>query len=113
MTDVKDDKNAQEYALPESFGCCFHISPPSVDLKAQMRIAIQAMGTMIDLAMNSQRRLFGCMHRNGKLISQKMKKLIMVFVSIPWLSGIEFLRVRKDGQMAPIITLMLLAPFMF
>lgn len=40
-----------------------------------------------------------------------MKKLIMVASSMPWLSGIWFLSLRKLGHMAPIITLTVLAPF--
>lgn len=83
MTDVKLDKNAHEYAEPESVGFCFHISPPSVDTNAQISIAIHAIGTIIDLAMKSHLRLFGCIHKKGTEISQNKKKLIMVFVSIP------------------------------
>lgn len=68
---------------------------------------------MIDLAMNSHLRLFGCIHKNGKLTSQKIKKLIMVFVSMPCDSGMPLRSVRNDGHMAPIIVLTLLAPFIF
>ena len=53
------------------------------------------------------------MTRNGILPSQNKKKLIMVAVSIPWLSGIPFLSVRKEGQMAPSMTRTAFAPFMF
>jgi len=60
MTDVKEDKNAQLYALPVNVAFWSKISPPSVATKAQMRIATQAIGTMTLLAMNNQRRLFGC-----------------------------------------------------
>lgn len=39
-------------------------------------------------------------------------KEIMVLVSIPWLAGIWFLSVRKEGQMAPSMTRTVFAPFM-
>ena len=66
MTDVKEDKNAQLYALPSNVAFWWKISPPpSVDTNAQMRMAIQAMGTMVLFAINSHLSLFGCMHRKG------------------------------------------------
>jgi hypothetical protein len=68
---------------------------------------------MIDLAINNHLKLFGCMHKKGNEISQKRKKLIIVFVSIPCDSGIPLCSVRNEGQIAAIITLTLLAPFMF
>lgn len=68
---------------------------------------------MVLLAMNNKRRLFGCIQRNGTWISQNKKKLIMVLVSMPWLSGIVFFNVKKLGQMAAIMHLTALAPFMF
>ena len=80
---------------------------------AQIKIAIHAIGTMILLAINSHLNSLGCITRNGTLPSQKMKKLIMVAVSMPWLSGIPFSSVRKEGQMAPIMTRTEFAPFMF
>lgn len=113
MTEVKLDRKAQEYALPERVAFWSKISPPSVALNAQIKMAIHAMGTMTVLAMNSHRKLLGCMHKKGMLTSQNIKKLIMVFVSIPWDSGIPLCSVRNDGQMAPIMTLTELAPFMF
>lgn len=113
MTEVRDERKAQEYALPSRVAFCCHISPPSVDTKAQMRIAIQAMGTMTVLAMNNHRKLFGCIHRNGVLKSQNNKKLTIVLVSIPWDSGMSFLSVKNDGQIAPIMTRTAFAPFMF
>ena len=76
-------------------------------------MAIHAIGTMTDLAINNQRRLFGCMHKNGTEINQKMKKLTIVFVSMPWDSGIPLCIVRNDGQIAAIMHLTALAPFMF
>ena len=76
-------------------------------------MAIHATGTMMLLAMNSHLRLFGCMHRKGKLINQKMKKLIIVLVSMPCDSGILLCRLRNDGQIAPIMTLTEFAPFIF
>ena len=78
-----------------------------------MRIAIHAIGTIILLAMNSHLNSLGCITKNGTLPSQKMKKLIMVAVSMPWLSGIPFPSMRKEGQMAPIMTRTEFAPFMF
>lgn len=87
--------------------------PPPVETKAQMRMAIHAVGTMILFAINSHLNWLGCMTKKGKLPSQKIKKLIMVAVSMPWLSGISFLRVRKEGHIAPIMTRTELAPFMF
>jgi hypothetical protein len=83
MTEVKLDRKAQEYAPPESVAVWSNISPPLVDLNAQIKMAIHATGTMVLFAMNNHRKLFGCMHKNGTLISQKMRKLIMVFVSMP------------------------------
>jgi hypothetical protein len=56
---------------------------PLVETNAQISIAIQAIGTMMLFAMNNQRRLLGCMHKNGRLINQKRKKLIIVAVSMP------------------------------
>jgi hypothetical protein len=53
------------------------------------------------------------MHKNGTLSNQNKKKLIIVLVSMPWDAGIVFFMVRKDGQMAPIITRTVFAPFMF
>ena len=53
------------------------------------------------------------MHKNGTEINQKMKKLIIVFVSMPWDSGIPLCIVRNDGQIAAIMHLTALAPFMF
>jgi hypothetical protein len=111
---VSEDKKAQEYALPVSVASWFHISPlPPVLTNAQIKIAIQAIGTMILLAMNSHLNSLGCITRNGRLPNQKMKKLIMVAVSIPWLAGMPLRRVRKEGQMAPIMTRTEFAPFMF
>ena len=43
---------------------------------------------------------------------QKMIKPIIVFVVMPWSSGIVFFNVRKDGQIAPSITRTVFAPFM-
>jgi hypothetical protein len=80
---------------------------------AQIKMAIHAIGTMMLLAMNSHLNSLGCITKKGKLPNQKMKKLIMVAVSMPWLFGIPLCRVRKDGQMAPIITRTEFAPFMF
>lgn len=65
MTEVREDKKAQLYALPVMVAGRSHISPPSVLAKAQTRIAIQAIGTTTLFTMNSQRRLFGCMYKNG------------------------------------------------
>lgn len=81
--------------------------------KAQIRMAIQAIGTIMLLAMNSHLSSFGCMIKNGTLPNQKMKKLIIVAVSMPWLAGMPLCSVRKDGQMAPIMTRTEFAPFMF
>jgi hypothetical protein len=53
------------------------------------------------------------MHKNGTLAHQKIKKLTSVFVSMPWDSGMPFLRVRNEGQIAPSMTRTALAPFMF
>jgi hypothetical protein len=53
------------------------------------------------------------MHKNGTDMSQKMKKLIIVFVSMPWDAGMSFRSVRNDGQIAPIMTRTLFAPFIF
>lgn len=104
MTDVKLDKNAQLYALPSILAFWFHISPPSVLTNAQIRMAIHAIGTMMLFAMNNHRRLLGCMHKNGTLINQNKKKLIIVFVSMPWSSLIVFFNVKKLGHIAPIMT---------
>jgi hypothetical protein len=113
MTDVRLDRNAHEYADPSSVAFWLNISPPSVETNAQIKMATHAVGTIIDLAMNSHRRLFGCMHKKGSEMSQKMKKLIIVLVSMPWDSGMSLRSVRNDGQMAPIMTRTLFAPFMF
>lgn len=45
-------------------------------------------------------------------MSQNMRKLIIVLVVMPWSSGMVFLRVRKEGQIAPIMTRTVFAPFM-
>lgn len=66
-------KKPHEYADPDNVAFWFHISPPSVETNAQINIAIHAIGTIIDLAMKSHLRSFGCMHRNGTDMSQKMK----------------------------------------
>jgi hypothetical protein len=112
MTEVREDRKAQLYALPVIVAGRFHISPPSVLEKAQPRIAIHAIGTITLLAMNSHRRLFGCIYKNGICASQKRKKEIMVLVSMPWSAGMWFFIVRNDGQIAPSITRTVLAPFM-
>jgi hypothetical protein len=65
------------------------------------------------LAINNHRNEFGCIHRNGTLAHQNKKKDTSVFVSMPWLSGIVLCKVKKDGQIAPIMTRMAFAPFMF
>lgn len=111
MTEVRDERNAHEYALPESVGFWSKTCPPSVATNAHIRIATQEMGTMTLLTMNSHRRLFGCMYRNGNCRIQKITKLIIVFVVIPCDSGIWFFNVRKEGQIAPSITRIVLAPF--
>jgi len=83
MTEVKELKKAQLYALPVIVAGLFHISPPSVLWKAQPRIAIQAIGTITLFAMKSHLRLLGCMYKKGICASQNKIKLIIVFVSIP------------------------------
>jgi hypothetical protein len=114
MTEVSDERKPHEYALPVSFAFWFHMSPsPLVETNAQISIAIQAIGTMMLFAMNNQRRLLGCMHKNGRLINQKRKKLIIVAVSMPWETGMPFFSVKKLGQIAPIMTLTEFAPFIF
>lgn len=65
MTDVMDERNAQEYALPDTVACWLKISPPFVVAKAQIMIATHAAGTMIDFAMNRSRNWLGCMQRKG------------------------------------------------
>ena len=112
MTEVIEDRKAQLYAESWISAFCWKISPPSVEAKAQIRMATQAAGTMMDLAMKSQRSWLGCMIKNGICASQKRKKEIIVAVSIPWDSGMWLGRVRKEGQIAPIITRTVLAPFM-
>lgn len=82
-------------------------------MNAQIKIAIHAIGTITDFAINSQRKLFGCIHKNGSDTSQKMKKLIMVFVSMPSDSGMPLCKVRNEGQIAAIMAFTLFAPFMF
>jgi hypothetical protein len=113
MTLVRLERNPHEYADPESVAFWFHSSPPSVDTNAHIRIAIHAIGTIVLLAINNQRRLFGCMQRNGTWINQNKKKAIMVLVSMPWLVGMVFFSVKKLGQMAAIMHLTALAPFIF
>lgn len=88
------------------------MSPPSVLLNAQIRIAIHATGTTTLLTMNSHRRLFGCMYKNGICANQKRRKEIIVLVSIPCEAGMWFFIVRKEGQIAPSMTRTVLAPFM-
>jgi hypothetical protein len=53
------------------------------------------------------------MHRNGTLAHQNKKNETSVFVSMPWLSGIVLRKVKKDGHIAPIMTRVAFAPFMF
>jgi hypothetical protein len=112
MTEVRDERNAHEYALPERVAFWSKTCPPSVATNAQIKIATQAIGTMTLLTINSHLRLFGCMYRNGTCRIQKITKLIIVFVVMPCDSGIWFFSVRKDGQIAPSITRTVLAPFM-
>ena len=112
MTAVQLASHAQLYFVPETVGCWLKISPPPVDLKAQIKIAIHAMGTIIYFSMKSHRSLFGCMTRKGIWASQNKKNAIIVFVAIPWLAGIVFFMVRKLGQIAPSMTRTVLAPFM-
>lgn len=83
ITLVKLDRKPHEYADPDNVAFWFHISPPSVDTNAQIKIATHAIGTMILLAMNNHLKLFGCMHKNGSETNQKRKKLIIVLVSMP------------------------------
>jgi len=73
----------QEYAGPEIVVFCASRLPPPSATKAQIRMAIHAIGTMTVLAMNSHLRLFGCIYRNGIWINQKRRKEIMVFVVMP------------------------------
>lgn len=73
ITLVRLARNPHEYADPDNVAFWFHISPPSVETNAQTNIAIHAIGTIIDLAMKSHLRLFGCMKRNGTDMSQKMR----------------------------------------
>lgn len=113
MTDVSEARNAQLYALPLKVGFVSHISPslpPAT--KAQTRIATHAAGTMAVFAINNHLRLLGCIYKNGICMSQNRKKHTIVLVAIPSPSGISFLRVRNEGQMAPSITRTVFAPFM-
>jgi hypothetical protein len=52
---------------------CRKISPPPVVAKAQIIIAKNAGGTMIALAKNSHRTVWGVMRRKGNCMSQKRK----------------------------------------
>jgi hypothetical protein len=78
-----------------------------------MRIAIQAAGTIIVFAKNSHLALFGWMHKKGNCTMKNIRYAIIVFVSMPWSSGMVFRMVKKDGQIAPIIALTALAPLTF
>jgi hypothetical protein len=83
MTEVIDARYAQGEEDPWTVDFWSKISPPSVALKAQMRMAIQVIGTITDFAIKSQRRVFGCMYRNGTWMSQKMMNEIIVIVVMP------------------------------
>lgn len=62
---------------------CARRSPPPSATKAQIKIAIQATGTMIVFAINNHLRLFGCIYKNGICANQNRKNEIIVFVVMP------------------------------
>jgi hypothetical protein len=58
---------------PDKVLVCRKMSPPPVVAKAQIIIAKNAGGTMMALAKNSHRTVWGLMRRKGNWMSQKSK----------------------------------------
>jgi hypothetical protein len=93
-TEVILARNNQLYFDPETVAFCWSkIPPPPFSAtNAQIKMAIQAIGTTIDLIVNNQRSLFGCIHRNGSWKIQKIKNATIPFVVIPCEAGISLCR---------------------
>lgn len=87
-TDVRLDNHAQLYAAPLTVAFCLKISPPSVAVNAQIKIAMNVIGVTIDLNINNHLNLFGLMIKNGICNSQNKKNATIVFVVMPCDSGI-------------------------